>query len=420
MPFTLTYFLTAAAPSSVVAGDAGFPGSSAQLECDAEAFDQAHFLALIDRLYPEDYLRPLKTNADAGYEIFEATASVAERISTALHHVECGLVMLYAGGPAFATVEVIFYRENTNAGAVTVKSGTLVVASASGRAFELLADVAFGSGDLQVTGTVQAIAPGYEYNVPGQRTTAGAETLPGEIDTVETMLQDPSYGDASVKVRQEADAVGGEPDWLAGHGDNVGLVQGDGESADAFRLRMRSLPDTVTPAAMRRRSAAILGSVPWEFIETFKVEYVTCWDAPSPNEGTPSYQATPPTSPRYDSNLFVWDDPRDPAPYRGRWLSQDDYWGAFIVAVDGDTTVHDYGFALDDPGTTHGDFVGIATGKPRGTPAFDVPAPSGVFSAGVLDGPDIGWNALVATLYSSLQEAKAAGITAVVDYYHDW
>lgn len=423
MPFSLTYYLINPAASAEVGGDAGFPGSSARLVCDSEAFDQQHFLDLIDRLLPEQYLRPLKLNPDAGYEIFEAQSAVAVRLSEALHEIECGLVMLYAGGPQYATVTVQLYRENATAGAVTVRSGTLLSTSVGGRQFELTADVVFGGATLQVVGYARAVAPGYEYNVLGERTTAGGEVLPGDIDTIDVALQTPSYGDPTIKVKQEVDAVGGYPDWLAGHGANRGLTQADGETEDAFRLRMRTLPDTVTPAAMQRIVGRILDplGVPWRFIETFQLDYMTCWDAPSPNAGTPTYQPALPTDPDYDPNLFYWDATHTTLlPYENRWLSQDDYTGAFIFVVDRDVTVEDYGFAFDDAGTTFGEFVGATTGKPRGTPAFDVPDPGEFFAAAALDGADTKRDAAIASVYLALQQAKAACAAAIVDYNHTW
>lgn len=420
MPVSLTYYLLSAAASSPVAGDSGFPGSSSRLLCDAEEFDQQHFLDLIDRLFPEAYLRPLKNNPDAGYEIFQAQAAVAERLSTALHEVECGLVMLYAGGPQYAAGTVQLYRETAAAGAVTVKAGTLVSTSVGGRQFELTEDAAFGGSDLQITASVKAVAPGFEYNVRGQRTTLGGEILPGEIDTIDVALQSPGFGDPTIQVKQEAGIDGGYPDWLAGHGANRGLAQFSGETEDAFRSRMRSLPDTVTPAAVARLATRILGpyGIPWTIFETFQIDYLTCWDAPSPNVGTPSYQAALPTNSLYNSDLLYWDSDLT-SVYTPRWLSQDDYIGAAIVVVDRDYTVVDYGMAFDDPGTTYSDFIG-AQGKTRGTPALDAPGPFSLVAAAALDGADVAWSSAVASLYTELQKAKVASSSAIVDYFHPW
>lgn len=420
MPFLLTYYLTRPAASAETADDAGFPGGSARLVCDAESFDQQHFLDLVDRLLPEEYLLPLKLNPDAGYEILQAFTSVGERLSAAMHAVECGMVMLYAEGARYAATTVVFYRENYFAGAVTVKAGTVVTTSDGDRAFETTADAVFGATDLTVTTSVRAVVADYQHNVRGERVTAGGEVLPGEIDTVASMIQSPDFGDNSIQVRQEADATGGAADWLSRHGDTRGLTQSEGETEDSFRLRMRTLPDTISPAAMRRTAASILDplGIPWQLLEAFDLSYMTCWDAPSPNSGTPSYQATLPTAAAYNPNLFCWDDLHAVVtPYQNRWLSQDDYAGAFIVVVDRDYTVEDHGFAFDDPGTLYSDFIST---KRRGTPAFDVPDPSAVFAAAAFDGTDAKRDSAIASVYLALQQAKAAGVAAIVDFKHTW
>lgn len=422
MPVFLTYSLVAPSPASSVAGDSGFAGGASQLVCDAEAFDQQHFLALVDRLLPEDYLRPLKLTKDAGYEIFQAIAAVAERVSTAVREVECGLVAAYAGGARYASVTVQLYRETAAAGAVTVVSGTLLSTSVGGRQFELDENAVFGAFDTQVDVAASAIAPGYEYNVRGQRVTAGGEVLPGEIDTIDILLQSPKYGDPTIKVRQLVDASGGQADWLSGHGANRGLAQAEDEDENAFRLRIRTLSDTVSPDAMRRIAARILDplGVPWEFIETFDLRYMTSWDAPSPNVGTPTYAALP-SNPAYDPNLFYWDDSVAVlTPYRNRWLGPDDYTGAFILVVDRNTTVADYGMAFDDPGVSFSQFVGSTTGKARGTPAFDVPSPGEFIAAAAFDGTDIAREAAISSVHLALQQAKVAGAIAIVDFYHPW
>ena len=234
------------------------------------------------------------------------------------------------------------------------------------------------------------------------------------------MIQSPDFGDSSIQVRQESNASGGTVDWLARHGDTRGLTQDVGETEDAFRLRMRVLPDTISPAAMRRVVARILDplGIPWQFLESLDLSYMTCWDAPSPNIGTPTYQAVLPTAAVYNPNLFYWDDLHAiTSPYQNRWLSQDDYAGAFIVVVDRDYTVEDYGFAFDDPGISFSDFISL---KRRGTPAFDVPNPSAAFAAAAFDGTDVKRDSAIASVYLALQQAKAAGVAAIVDFKHTW
>lgn len=415
MPATLTYLLLYPTLPGVVTGGTAFPGDSSRLVCDAEMFDQAHFLALIDRLLPVEYVYPLKTTVDGGYEIFQAIAKVAEELSEAAHEAECGLTILYSGGGIKATGAVTFYRENITAGAVTVKANTLLFTSKNGRRFVTTADAVFSGSDLAKTAPVEAIAPGYAYNVRGQGTTAAVETLPGEIDSIDVMLQDPPHGDRTIKVRQHADCAGGYPAWLDGHGETRGTIRAAGETDDAYRLRVRSLPDVVTPAAIRRMLTRVLTptGISWQLIETWQISYMTAWDAPSPNVGTPTYQTSPIVNPLYNHALFTYDDPRGPTSYPNRWLGSDDYLGAFIVVI-GSETVLDYGMVLDDPGTSAEQFAR------RGTPAYDIASYSAAIHVGALDGEDAGRSAAIAALLAKLSVKKPAAITAIVDNYHTW
>ena len=436
----------------------GFSLDTLQLVCDVQLRPKAHFLSLFDRIFPQEYLYPMKQSPAGGYEIFEAIAEVGERLSLMARRNECGLVIVYSDGGSFAEVEVAFIRPPPATGSVTIKQGTLVGTSSGGRQFSTLEDVVFA--DLE-SGTkivrARAIARGYEYNVRGPRTSAGGEVLPGDIDTIEAMIQDPPYVDQSITVVQVADAVGGSSAWLDGHGVNRGIRRETNETDDLYRLRVRTVPDTVTPGAVMRAASRILDpyGIRWEFVETFDIAYQTCWDAPSPNPGTPSYQTTMPTHPRYDDTVFVYDDPRGERPFRNRWLDDAEMRGCFIVVVDREGTIEttttteeevittnvlgDLGFALGDPSSVPADFED-ANGY-HGVPVIGSPSTSN--PDGVIGGPpvvttqtttivhtitvttitysgDSTRDALFASLYRNLQQIKLAGVAAILDYYHIW
>lgn len=425
MPFFGSYVIyglvppTPLPPGSSIG--AGFGSETSQLLCNAEMYEAEHFLALFDKLMPQEYLYPLKVNPDSGYEIYHALAAVGERVSLAAERSECGLTIVFADSGSYAEVDLRFTRPTVDAGAFTQKAGTLLTTSNGNRQFELIEDAVFGALDLgPITARARAVAVGYEYNVPGVRVSAGGETLHGEIDTIEMSIQDPPYADTTVEVAQVDDATGGTADWLQGHGASRGLTRAAGETADQFRLRIRTIPDAVTPAAFRRLAERVLGAagIGYEIIETWQIDYQTCWDAPSPNTGTPTYDATANPNPLFDDTLFTYDDPRGTETFANRWLDLRDYRGCTIVVVDIDSTLHDYGFALDDSGTTAASF---SNGRLRGTPAFDVTvSPSSVVNVAAFDGDDELFNAAVAALYVSLQEAKAAGTAAVVEFKHLW
>ncbi len=361
----------------------------------------------------------MRDNPNSGYEIFQAAAAVGARVSQAIERFECGSFVIFAPAGALAGGTVLFRRPTHAAGAVTIRAGTVVSTSKGNRDFVLQQDVVFGSLDLgPLTGTIQAIAPGYEWNVTGERLTASGVVLPGEIDTIKALVTLPAYGDITFTVEQMNDTDGGTAPMLEGLGDDRGIVRLPGEPEDSYRVRVRSLPDTVSPDAIIRQTHLILDPYGIEFdhIETWSITYQTCWDAPSPNIGTPTYQATPPANPDFDANLFVYDDPRSEYPLRNVWLDEQEYRGAFIIVLKR-KTLHDLGLAYDDPGMVPSDFRDPVTGYGRGTPAYDISAsadPTLIFPC-AYDGFDITYNSLALSLFNQLQEIKAMGVAAIVE-----
>lgn len=291
----------------------------------AEAKDQAYFLALFDRIFPSDYLEPLKSPGP-GYEIFEALAAVGARLSLAIARLKVGNFISSADGGQYAQANVLFLRPAFTAGAVTIKAGTLVTTSVGDRTFALLSDVLFGATDLgPLPGTVQAISLGYEYNVRGQRVAASGLVLPGEIDTISKLIEDPSFGDPTITISQVDDATGGQAAMLDQLGIDRGMGRVEFETDASYRPRIASIPDTVSPGAVRRAVNAILQplGLSFQFIEIWDLAYQTCFDAPS---------AVIPGS-TFDPNLFCYDDPRAATPFRNRYLDEVEARGTFIVVV---------------------------------------------------------------------------------------
>lgn len=390
----------------------------APARCDTDPLPQAYFENVITKSMPESYLAPIRQNPNSGWEIYQAQSAVAARVSLAVERFECGSFVIFAPAGARATATVEISRPTAAAGAVTILAGTRVTTSAGDREFELLVDVPFGALETgPKAAQVVAVADGYEWNVPGVRITAGGEVIPGSIDTFSALRTSPAYGDITFVVAQPADATGGTAPMLEGLGADRGITRRVGESADAYRLRVRSLPDTVSPAAIRRSVASILAplGIGFDFIETWQIEYQTCFDAPSPNAGTPTY-LNPLPAPPFDTDLFVYDDPRSDYPLQNVWLDETEFRGAFVVVLQG-ATLWDCGFALDDPGTQPQDFRDIDTGRQRGTPALDVPLdadPNFIFPA-AWGGYDIDYRAVASAIWRLLQEIKAAGVAALLE-----
>lgn len=227
---------------------------------DGTALSAAHFVDVIERLLPLEYVEPMRLYPNSGYELFHATAAVAARVALATHRLEHDALLLFAKAGSKATGTVQFSRPTAAAGAVTIRRGS-VVSARGGRRFVTTADLSFGGG---VTGPlsvgVEAEAFGYEYNVRGARTTATGGTIPGDISETTSLRMSPPYGDTTFTVTNAAPTSGGTEDALSARARERGLTKLRGESTPSFRLRVRSLPDTISPAAIRRALTALLGS----------------------------------------------------------------------------------------------------------------------------------------------------------------
>lgn len=364
-------------------------------------------LAAVARAIPDSYLEPLR-DVGPGYELYQASAAVGVRCSQAVSRFENDVYILSARGGVLATVPVTFYRDNAAAGAGKMLAGTLLRASAGGQAFTLRDTVTFGPSDLTASGTAVANGYGYEWNIKGPFVDARGGSAPGELDTIDLPLQDPVFWDPSIRVRNDADSDGlGRPPMLDVLGSERNLRRQPGEDDVSYRVRIRTLPDTVTPNAIVRQLRNYFRRFPglfWRHVETWKHEYQECFDAPDegPGVGEP-----------YDSTLFVFDDPDPPSPIRNRWLGNNDYLAAFIVEVGNPEPITDFSFVFDDPAA---DEVGVpSTIGVRALSAFDVPdSVSPIAIAPCFDGRDFGIEDLLINLYALLDEIKPGGAFVVI------
>ena len=393
------------------------PPSAPTLPCPRDPFDQQHFLDMFDRLYPQNYIGAMKLKAGPGYEVFQSYGNVGQRLSLANVRLECGNFILSASGGTFATVSLHLFR-GSGGPAVTIKAGTVFSTSTQNRQFVLLRDVTFGNGDVgPFAAAAQAVLPGWEWNVRGERTTAGGELLPGNIDTIVTTLQaDPATGlltfiDPTIQVSQPTDAGGGAAPMLDQLGEDRGLPRLPGEPDSYYRARIRTLPDTVSPDAINRQIRAALApygaSSQYEFVETFNLSYQTCYDAPSaPIAGSP-----------FDPNLFTYDDPRPTIPFRNRYMDENEYRGCFITVLPNLPCLQDVGFAYDDIANNPSEFVSPGGVGRRATDAYDVPSsadPTLILQGGY-DGFDLPKQVVYKGIFDLLQRIKPAGVAAPVE-----
>ncbi len=293
---------------------------------------------------------------------------------------------------------------------VTVKAGTVVTTSQGGRDFVTLQDQAFAPADLgPFSVPVEAVAPGYEYNVTGQRAAADGTVLEGEIDTIKVLVEDPALADTTIQVRQITDITGGTDEALAALGRNRGTTRNPDEDVASFRERVRRLPDTISPDAAQRVVDNLLRpfKIGFEIIETFEITYQTAYDGPStPIEGS-----------LYDPNLCVYDDPDiDGDPFRNRWLDANDVRGGLIVVVENAQPLRDTSMAYDDTAAGVTDLISDKTGGQRAVGAYDVPQDLGFGAVqGGYDGSDLQKQALYKGLADTLESIKPGGATVAVE-----
>jgi len=371
------------------------------------AYTQAELLAIINRLFPQSWLAPLR-DPGPGYEAIQAQAAGAARVSEAAANAEAALYVTTAPFGALATTTVAFTRASAAAGAVTVLRGTVLRARDSELRFVLQEDVVFGALDLAGTPAAALVQAEYQseaYNVAGPTVSAAGAVTPGQIDQIEVALQDPPFGDPSIVVAQLATATGGASPWLELHGFDRGLVRKPGETADDFRYRLQIPAEVVTPNAIRAVVEAALQ--PWGvtavFIDLSQPSYLPSYDMPPGG---------------LYGDLLCYDDPRPAPPFRCRYLTPGyDEVLAFYVYVPPMQPVRDTGCYDDVAMVAPGDFISPlqpAQGV-RAVQAYDLTAQSYAgIPAGCYDGADYGLAGVLGGLYEQIQAIRAAGVYATL------
>lgn len=231
------------------------------VQCFAEAFDQDHFLDTLQNSYPEDYFESIKAGKDGGFELFQAAAKVAERVSLAIARLECCGFIFTALGGLKSTGQVEFFRDSAADGPITIEPGT-VLRGDGGRDFLTTTVVEFDGVELgPKVAAIEAIATGYQYNLPGQITTAGDEVLEGSINTILKVVTDPTIPaaiDRNMQVRQPAPTVDGRSACLDALGEDLDIPRLADETDAEYRVRILEVPDTVSPNAICRGVDKIL------------------------------------------------------------------------------------------------------------------------------------------------------------------
>ena len=371
-----------------------------------KAFTQDDLIALALRLLPDDYTGPLR-DPGPGFELIQAYAKVWAEISSSIVGFDAGLYILSAPLAARSKGTVLVGRLTSAAGAVLLKAGSVVSASVYERRYLTLADLSFGSTDLgpfQVA--VEAEDAGAEYDLPGPVTDAAGRVLPGQIDLMARALQaDPASPDLLTfiengwTVAQDAPTTGGVAGALEALGADRGQAHDAGESAAKYRLRLRRLPDVVTPNALQRAAsklAATCGATAQVVEPGHDDAMGGCWNAPDGSGGE-----------------FMWNDPRD--GMHVRWLDDKAIEGAFMLVLPLVQPVTERGGAWNDPATQAADVTFPATDGYRAFMCWNAPDddPAAGVHFACWSGGDSGADALYAGGVALLDRVKAGGVTQV-------
>ena len=375
---------------------------------------QADLLAMIERLLPDHFIVPMRTLEGPGYELLQAAAQAMARVSQAVGECESALHILNAprGVPAVAQVR---FTRTVGPTAVTIKAGSRVRSSRGGYEFLLLSDVAFTAADLGPhDAAVVATYGSEEHNLAlGPVIAADGTALPGDIDDFSFFrCEDPAVpgvplavDSAVFSVTQLASATGGSSPALDQHARDRGLLPDPNEPTAVLRARIRRLPDTVSPDAVRRTVTEILASLPAAF------EHIEAW---APTLGVVCDLGGVGVLPSVAA-AFVFDDPRATYPYQNRWQDEVEQRGAFLILITDPPHLFDLGFAYDDTAVIFEDHLDSLTGGVRGFGAYDAGALATPAYGGGFDGEDVQKLALYRLLDDTLREIKPAAAAALIE-----
>ena len=372
--------------------------------------DVDYFLRMLDRDLPAAYVQSLKVGG--GYELLRGDAAVAARVARMVSSWDRATLAGYATIGQKARGWVYLYRATSAAGPGKVKAGT-IVGTKDRRGFRTQSDVEFGDNDVgPLPVAVEAVLPGIEYNVDGEQQVAYGDAIPGEIDTIWLLLEAPDLWDTSIKVRNPGPMEGGQEPQLEQLARDRGIAPRlEGESVDAFRLRIKSIIRALTPTGIEASVNAILRR--WS--PYFSCAVIDSWDW----QLQTGYDCPIPAAPHFPSTTFVYDDPRPPEP-RNRWLTHEGAnGGEFYLVLPQLPCLQDQAFFLADPAVTPADRATPGTDGGRRAASFlslpaDLPAEVLRWGLGAGDAAAAGTYSACVKLANDLR-AGGVGVQPLLD-----
>jgi len=229
-----------------------------------------------------------------------------------------------------------------------------------GQYVRLVGGLNSGAVPRQVIGPVAVPAPGITSVVVDGPALVFPDTTTAEVE---------EFGDLGVTVTQPADFTGGRHGWLDAIGADRNAGRMSGEDDEAYRLRLCTLDDTISPAAIMRILTRILDplGIPWRFKETRDPTGLIgmVWDFHAFDYGTLANGVVFAPATRF-----------------------------FVVCV-GVSSLGEFGFPYSTP------FL---------PPLPPPPSRGNAWDFGAFDGYPAGYYAALAALWSAIDRARAAGI----------
>jgi hypothetical protein len=230
---------------------------------DSGPLTQAEGLALLQRTTDANWLTDFMGTPD-GVAIVNSKLAVAEAASEAVlaQAAACMIATAPTGRPGVSSLTIARPSAATTA---TVPKGFLFVDS-RGIQLAVALDVPVASGQTTILLPLQTLRQIDLANntdnafddVLGAGDALGAIIDPASqpvLDSASTPLLAISTGVATYA--SSTPIVDAEMDWLSAHGDERGCRRQPGEDGEAYRVRVRQIPDAVTPDAVQ---GAVLGA----------------------------------------------------------------------------------------------------------------------------------------------------------------
>lgn len=234
---------------------------------DSGPLTKAEGLALLRRTCDENWLSDFMATPD-GTAIINAKLAVAEATSEAVMHQVAACSISTAPTGRSGSCDLTVFRPDLTTTELIPKGFTFV----DSRGIQLLValDVLVVAHQTSILLPLRTVRQIDLANTPGP---AFDDVLaPGDwVDGIVDPLNDPVLDSASnivlgpggYSAYDSSTAItGAEMDWLSMHGDERGCRRQAGEDGEAYRLRVRLIPDAATPKAIQEAVHGAQGRLP--------------------------------------------------------------------------------------------------------------------------------------------------------------